>query len=230
MMEKVIVSWSGGKDSALSLYEIKRSGKYQVVSLLTSINEHYDRVSMHGVRRTLLEKQAKALGLPLIKITLPKDCTEEEYESRLMDILSQVKSDGINHVVFGDIFLEWIKEYREKNLAKLGMTPILPIWGRDTSELTQTFISLGFKAVLTCVNTKLMPGSFLGRVLDEHLLSELPPGVDPGGENGEFHSFVFDGPIFRESIPFALGRTVTRDSYYFRDLLPSEGGADEKRH
>ena len=230
MMEKVIVSWSGGKDSALSLYEIQRDGNCQVVSLLTSINEYYDRVSMHGVRRTLLEKQAKALGLPLIKITLPKDCTEEEYESRLMDILSQVKSDGINHVVFGDIFLEWIKEYREKNLAKLGMTPILPIWGRDTSELTQTFISLGFKAVLTCVNTKLMPGSFLGRVLDEHLLSELPPGVDPGGENGEFHSFVFDGPIFRESIPFALGGTVTRDSYYFRDLLPSEGGADEKRH
>ncbi|MFH1925473.1 MAG: diphthine--ammonia ligase [Chloroflexota bacterium] len=230
MMEKVIVSWSGGKDSALSLYEIQRDGNYQVVSLLTSISEPHDRVSMHGVRRTLLEQQSRALGLPLIKIPIPRECSEEEYESRLMDVLGKVKSDGINHVVFGDIFLEWIKEYREKNLSRLGMTPILPIWGRETLELTRSFISLGFKAVITCVNTKLMPRSFLGKVLDENFLSELPPGVDPAGENGEFHSFVFAGPIFRQSIPFALGRTVTRDSYYFRDLLPSEGSADEKRH
>lgn len=230
MMEKVIVSWSGGKDSALSLYEIQRGGNYQVVSLLTTINEYYDRVSMHGIRRALVEQQAQALGLPLIKIMIPKDCSEEEYESRLMDILSRAKSDGINHVVFGDIFLDWIREYREKNLARAGMTPILPIWGRETLELTRSFISLGFKAIITCVNTELMPRSFLGKVLNEYFLSELPPGVDPGGENGEFHSFVFAGPIFREGIPFALGRTVTRDSYHFRDLLPEEGGADEKRH
>ena len=228
MMEKVIVSWSGGKDSALSLYEIQRSGKYQVVSLLTSINEYHDRVSMHGVRREMLERQAQALGLPLIKILLPRDCSEEEYESRLMDILSRVKSDGINQVVFGDIFLEWIKEYREKNLSKVGMTPILPIWGRATPELASSFISLGFKAVLTCVNTKMMPKSFLGRTFDEHLLAELPPGVDPGGENGEFHSFVFAGPIFRESIPYALGRTVSRDAYSFCDLLPGRDGVNEK--
>ena len=230
MMEKVIVAWSGGKDSALSLYEIQRGGNYQVVSLLTTINEYYDRVSMHGIRRALVELQAQALGLSLIKIPIPKDCSEEEYESRLMAVLGRAKADGINHVVFGDIFLEWIKEYREKNLSRLGMTPILPIWGRDTLELTRSFISLGFKAVITCVNTELMPKSFLGKVLDEDFLSELPPGVDPGGENGEFHSFVFAGPIFSKSIPYALGRTVTRDSYYFRDLLPSEGGADEKRH
>lgn len=228
MMEKVIVSWSGGKDSALSLYEIQRGGKYQVVSLLTSINEYHDRVSMHGVRREMLERQAQALGLPLIKILLPRDCSEEEYESRLMDILSRVKSDGINHVVFGDIFLEWIKEYREKNLSKVGMTPILPVWGRATPELASSFISLGFKAVLTCVNTKMMPKSFLGRTFDEHLLAELPPGVDPGGENGEFHSFVFAGPIFRESIPYALGRTVSRDAYSFCDLLPGRDGVNEK--
>jgi len=223
VMEKVIVSWSGGKDSALSLYEIQRGGKYQVVSLLTSINEYHDRVSMHGVRREMLERQAQALRLPLIKILLPRDCSEEEYESRLMDILRGVKSDGINHVVFGDIFLEWIKEYREKNLSKVGMTPILPVWGRETGELARAFISLGFKAVLTCVNTKMMPESFLGRTFDEHLLAELPPGVDPGGENGEFHSFVFAGPIFRESIPYALGRTVSRDAYSFRDVLLREG-------
>ncbi len=228
-MEKVIVSWSGGKDSALSLYEIERSGGYQAVSLLASISEPYDRVSMHGVRRTLLERQAQALGLPLIKIPLPGDCSEEEYESRLMDTLVKAKSDGINRVVFGDIFLEWIKEYREKNLARVGMAPVLPIWGRETAELARSFISLGFKAVITCVNTRVMPRSFLGRVLDEHFLAELPPGIDPGGENGEFHSFVFAGPIFSESIPYTLGRTVTRDSYYFRDLLPVEGGADGKR-
>jgi uncharacterized protein (TIGR00290 family) len=224
MMEKVIVSWSGGKDSALSLYEIQRGGRYQVVSLLTSISEHHDRVSMHGVRRILLERQAQAMGLPLVKIPLPADCSEEEYESRLMEVLGRLKSEGINNVVFGDIFLEWIKEYREKNLSKISMKPILPIWGRWTLELARSFIALGFKAVITCVNTKLMPESFLGRVLDEQFLSELPPGVDPNGENGEFHSFVFAGPIFRESIPYALGRTVVRDSYCFRDLLPVEGG------
>jgi len=224
------VSWSGGKDSALSLYEIQRSRDYQVVSLLTTINEHYDRVSMHGIRRVLLEQQAQALGLPLIKVLIPQDCSEEEYESRMMDVLGRAKSDGINQVVFGDIFLEWLRERREKNLAKLGMTPILPIWGRDTLELTKSFISLGYKAVITCVNAKLMPKSFLGKMLDEHLLSELPAGVDPGGENGEFHSFVFDGPMFSRSIPFTLDRAVTRDSYHFRDLLPVEGGADGKRH
>ena len=222
-MEKVIVSWSGGKDSALSLYEIQRSGRYRVASLLTSINEHHDRVSMHGVRREMLEQQAQALGLPLIKIPVPRDCSEEEYEFRLMEVLNQVKSDGIERVVFGDIFLEWIKEYREKNLARVGMTPILPIWGRDTGELMQSFIALGFKAVITCVDTRAMPKSFLGRVFDERLLAELPPGVDPGGENGEFHSFVFAGPIFQESIPYILGRTVSRDSYGFRDVLPGEG-------
>jgi uncharacterized protein (TIGR00290 family) len=223
MMEKVIVSWSGGKDSALSLYEIQRSGRYQVVSLLTSINEQHDRVSMHGVRREMLEQQARALGLPLIKIPIPMDCSEEEYESRLIGVLNQVKSDGVKQVVFGDIFLEWIKEYREKNLAKVGMTPVLPIWGRDTRELAQSFIALGFKAVITCVNTGAMPESFLGRVFDERLLAELPPGVDPGGENGEFHSFVFAGPIFQKSLPYSLGRTVFMNSYGFRDVLPEEG-------
>jgi uncharacterized protein (TIGR00290 family) len=140
-----------------------------------------------------------------------------------MDTLGQVKADGINHVVFGDIFLEWIKEYREKNLARVGMTPVLPIWGRKTAELSRSFVSLGFKAVITCVDTKVMPRSFLGRVFDEQFLAELPAGIDPNGENGEFHSFVFAGPIFRESIPYTLGRTVFRNSYGFRDVLPAEG-------
>jgi len=223
MMEKVIVSWSGGKDSALSLYEIKRGGHYQVVSLLTSISEQYDRVSMHGVGREMLERQAQALGLPLIEIPLPGDCSEEEYESRLLDVLGQVKADGINHVVFGDIFLEWIKEYREKNLARVGMTPVLPIWGRKTAELSRSFVALGFRAVITCVDTKVVPGSFLGRVFDEQFLAELPPGVDPDGENGEFHSFVFAGPIFRESIPYTPGKVVSRDAYSFCDVLPVKG-------
>ena len=224
------MSWSGGKDSALSLHEIQRSGDYQVVSLLTTINEYYDRVSIHGTRRVLLEQQAQALGLHLVKVLIPRDCSEEEYEARMMDVLSRAKSDDVNQVVFGDIFLEWIRERREKNLARLGMTPILPIWGRETLELTKSFISLGFKAVITCINTKVMPRSFLGRVLDESLLAELPAGVDPAGENGEFHSFVFDGPMFSRSIPFNLDKAVTRGSYHFRDLLPVEGSADGKRH
>jgi len=224
-MEKVIVSWSGGKDSALSLYEIQQSGQYQVVSLLTTINEDYDRISMHGVRRTLVEQQAHLLGLPLKRVFVPRNCSEEEYESRMKAVLCQFKRDGLTQVVFGDIFLEWIKEYREKNLAKLGMKPVLPIWGRDTLELTHSFIDVGFQAVITCVNTDVLDKRFLGRVIDRRLLSEFPDGVDPGGENGEFHSFVFAGPIFKDKINYKLGRAVSRGSYHFRDLLPKEGGS-----
>jgi uncharacterized protein (TIGR00290 family) len=223
-MEKVIASWSGGKDSALSLYEAIKSGQYEIASLLTTINQDYDRVSMHGVRRALIEQQARYIGLPIKEVMVPKDCSEEQYEIIMNEVLSQFKKQGISRVVYGDIFLEWIKDYRTKNLAKLGMEGIFPIWGRDTKELSRTFIEEGFQAVITCVNTEKLSRKFLGRVFDKDLLAELPSSVDPNGENGEFHSFVFAGPIFRESIPYALGRTVVRDSYCFRDLLPVEGG------
>lgn len=222
-MEKVILSWSGGKDSALSLYEIQKSGKYEIVSLLTTISEDYDRVSMHGVRRALVEQQAYSLGLPVAKVLVPRSCSDEEYESKMGEVLARFKRDGISQVVFGDVFLEWVKEYRENNLAKLGMKGVFPIWGRDTTELTKSFITLGFKAVITCVDTKVMAKRFLGRTLDGQFLAELPPNVDPAGENGEFHSFVFAGPIFKERIAYTLGESVQRDSFYFCDLLPKEG-------
>jgi uncharacterized protein (TIGR00290 family) len=221
-MEKVILSWSGGKDSAISLYESQRSGRYEIVSLLTTINKDYDRVSMHGVRRILVEQQASSLGLPIKEVFVPKDCSNEEYEARMTEVLTRFKQDGITQVVFGDIFLEWIKEYRENNLARLGMKGVFPIWGRNTAELTRKFIALGFRAVITCVDTKMLAARFLGRILDSQFLAELPASVDPCGENGEFHSFVFTGPNFKKRIDCALGETVQRDSFYFCDLLPKE--------
>jgi len=219
-MEKVILCWSGGKDSAIALYEIQKSQKYEIVSLLTTITEDYDRVSMHGVPRILVEQQACSLGLPLEEVLIPKSCSDEEYESKMSQTLMRFKKDGISSVVFGDIFLEWVKKYREGNLSKVGMKAIFPIWGRDTAELTNSFMALGFQAITTCVDSKVLDRRFIGRTLDKHFLAELPPDVDPGGENGEFHSFVFDGPIFKERIAFTTGEVVLRDSFYFCDLLP----------
>ena len=219
-MEKVLVSWSSGKDSALALYEIQRSRRYEIVSLLTTVTESYDRVSLHGVPRVLVEQQAESLGLPLHKVFIPRDCSEEEYEARMKETLLKFKESGISLVVFGDIFLQWVKEYRENNLSKLGMKALLPIWGRDTAELTRSFIASGFKAVITCVDTRVLDKKFLGRIIDEDFMDQLPPNVDQGGENGEFHSFVFDGPIFRERIAYKPGEQVAKNSYRFCDLLP----------
>jgi len=221
-MQKVLFSWSGGKDSALSLYEIQKSKEYQILSLLTTVTEDYDRISMHGVPRTLLEQQAHSLGLPLEKVYIPRNSSNEEYESRLREVLARFEQQGVSSVVFGDIFLEDVKKYREDNLARVGMKGIFPIWGRDTVELIRSFIALGFKAITTCIDTKVLDKSFIGRIIDEQFLADLPPNVDPGGENGEFHSFVFDGPIFKERISFTTGETVLRDSFYFIDLLPSK--------
>ncbi len=222
-MEKVLFCWSGGKDSALALYEIQKNQRYEIVSLLTTINEDYDRVSMHGVRRTLVEQQAYSLGLPIAKVLVPKSCSDEEYESKMSEVLAEFKQSGITRVVFGDVFLDWIREYRQNNLSKLDMEGVFPIWGRDTAELARSFIILGFQAVVTCVDTRVLNERFLGRVIDERFLAELPPAVDPDGENGEFHSFVFAGPIFKKRIAYTLGESVSRDSFYFCDLLPKEG-------
>ena len=222
-MEKVILSWSGGKDSAISLYEIQKGEKYEITSLLTTITEGYDRVSLHGVPRTLIEQQAYALGLPIEEAFISKASSNEEYESKMRAILTRYKQAGVTSVVFGDVFLDEVRKYREDNLSKLGMEGIFPIWGRDTTELTRSFIALGFQAVIICVDSKVLDRRFLGRMLDEHLLAELPPDVDPGGENGEFHSFVFAGPIFKERIAYTLGDSVQRDSFCFCDLLSKEG-------
>jgi len=220
MTEKVLFCWSGGKDSAMSLYEIQKSKKYEIVSLLTTITEDYDRVSLHGVPRILVEQQAHSLGLPIHEVFISKSCSNEEYDSKMRGVLTKFKQDGVSSVVFGDVFLEEVRKYREDNLSKLEMKGAFPIWGRDTAELTRSFIALGFQAVITCVDSKVLDKRYLGRMLDKHFLAELPPNVDPGGENGEFHSFVFDGPIFKKRIAYTLGESVLRNSFYFCDLLP----------
>ena len=222
-MEKVLFSWSGGKDSAISLYEIQKGKKYEILSLLTTITEDYNRVSLHGVPRTLVEQQAHSLGLPIEGVFIARGSSNEEYDSKMGEVLTKFKQAGVSLVVFGDVFLEWVKKYRENNLSKLGMEGIFPIWGRDTAELTRSFIALGFQAITTCIDSKVLDKRFLGRIIDESFLAQLPPNVDPGGENGEFHSFVFDGPIFKERIPYTLGGSVQRDSFHFCDLLPKEG-------
>ncbi len=221
MSKDIFLSWSGGKDSSLALYEIQKASSHRVAGLLTTITEDYDRISMHGVRRALLERQADALGLPLRKILIPKDSTNAIYESRMRALLEEGLREGIDIVAFGDIFLEDLKLYREKNLAQLGMKGLFPIWKRDTSELAHTFINLGFKAVLVCVDTAMLDPTFAGRPYDQELLRDLPPHVDPCGENGEFHSFAFDGPIFKHQINHTVGEVVRRDRFCFCDLVPA---------
>ena len=221
MREKVLLSWSGGKDSAMALYEIQRAQKYEISGLLTTVTEDYDRISMHGVRSVLLQQQAQSLGLPLEKIFIPRETSIEEYESRMEIALTRFQQDGVSSVVFGDIFLEGIRKYREEKLSQIGMTGLFPLWERRSADLAHAFIDLGFKAVVTCVDPKVLDKAFAGRLIDERFLAELPVNVDPSGENGEFHSFVFEGPIFKERIPCTVGEVVLRGSFYFCDLLPT---------
>jgi len=221
MTERVLFTWSGGKDSVMALYELQKAGDYEISALLTTVTKDYDRISMHGVRRVLLEQQADSLGYSLEQVFISKNASNEEYEAKMREILEKYVKAGISTVVFGDIFLEDVRKYREENLSKIGMKAVFPIWKRNTTELTHTFIALGFKAVITCVDSKVLDKRFVGRRFDERFLSELPSNVDPCGENGEFHSFVYDGPIFRESLLYELGEVVLRDNrFYFCDLIP----------
>jgi uncharacterized protein (TIGR00290 family) len=220
-MKKLLFCWSGGKDSALALYEIKKNHEYEVVSLLTTITEDYDRISMHGVRRILVEQQARSLDIPLHKVFIPRSCSNEEYAAKMTEALTKFKQDGVENVAFGDIFLEEVRKYREDNLAQLNMKGVFPLWGRNSAELVRSFLALGFKAVVSCINTKVLNEKFLGRQMDKDFISELPPNIDPSGENGEFHSFVYEGPIFKEKIGYKRGESVLRDSFYFCDLIPT---------
>ena len=222
MKEKVLLCWSGGKDCAVTLHELRRNGVYEVAALLTTLTRDYDRVCMHGVRNILLEQQAGALGLPLEKIFISKNASNEEYELRMQETLEKYRGQGVNAAVFGDIFLEDLRTYREEKLAQIGMKAVFPIWKRDTAELACKFIDLGFKAIVTCANSNLLESSFAGSPFDEQFLSTLPEAVDPCGENGEFHTFVFDGPIFRRRIPHDIGEVVLRDNgFYYCDLVPA---------
>jgi uncharacterized protein (TIGR00290 family) len=218
--KKIIVSWSGGKDSALALYNIVKDEKFEVSALLTAITEDYNRVSMHGIRRIMLEKQVEYLGCFLEKIFIPKNASDKEYKSQMVSTLQKYLLHGIRSIIFGDIFLEDVRKYREENLSKIGMTALFPLWKKDTLQLAKEFIKLGFKSVITCVDSKSLSKNFVGRVFDKEFLSALPYNVDPMGENGEFHSFVFDGPLFKRRVKFELGDIVLRDGrFYFCDLI-----------
>jgi uncharacterized protein (TIGR00290 family) len=220
-MENVLVSWSGGKDGAFALHEILEGQKYRIAALLTIVTEDYDRISMHGVQRTLLERQVDSLDFPLEEVFISRNASNEEYESKMVRVLTRYKEAGVTSVVFGDIFLEDIREYRESNLAKIGMKGIFPLWKKDTRELAHSLILLGFKAVTTCVDTNALGWRYVGKVIDEQFLSELPAMIDPCGENGEYHSFVYDGPIFKKRISYTLGEIVLRENRFcYCDLIP----------
>ncbi|MEE8045132.1 MAG: diphthine--ammonia ligase [Thermodesulfobacteriota bacterium] len=221
MRKNILISWSGGKDSSLALYEIQKSRDYEVAALITTITSDYDRVSMHGLRTILLDKQASSLNIPLEKIFISKNASNDEYESRLKEVLLKYKQLGIRDVVFGDLFLEEIKKYREDLLGKIGMECVFPIWKRDTVKLAKKFIELGFKAITVCVDSNVLGKEFAGREFDEHFLDDLPKAIDPCGENGEFHTFTYDGPVFNTPISHELGEIVLRDErFYYCDILP----------
>jgi uncharacterized protein (TIGR00290 family) len=214
------MSWSGGKDSCVALRELRQSPGYSVAALITTVTLDYDRVSMHGVRRVLLERQAASLGLPLHEVFVNKDATNREYEAKMGEAFSLYRERGISRVAFGDLFLEDVRAYRDQFLARQNMRALYPVWGRDTNEFVREFIGLGFKAVVTCVDGKVLDSSFAGRLIDDDFLSALPTHVDPCGENGEFHTFVFDGPIFQEAVRLSVGEKIERGSFWFCDLLP----------
>ena len=221
MSEKIVLSWSGGKDSVLALHALSGDPELAVVALLTTVSEEYQRISMHGVRRELLTAQARALAIPLEEILLPKDCSDEEYGHRMEAVLRPHVESGIRMVAFGDLFLEDVRRYRQERLALIGMTGVFPLWGKDTTELAYTFLDLGFQAIVVCVDTQALDPAFSGRSYDREFLAALPPTVDPCGENGEFHTFVYDGPIFHESIPLTRGQQVLReDRFAYCDLVP----------
>ncbi|MGD0003143.1 MAG: diphthine--ammonia ligase [Anaerolineaceae bacterium] len=220
-MQKVLFSWSTGKDSALALYEMQKRKDIEIVALITTVTDDYERVSMHGVRRVLLRQQADAIGLPLREIGISKNASNDEYENKMQQLLVAAQSEGVTLVVFGDIFLEDLRKYREEKLAQLGMQAIFPLWKRDSLALAGEMIRLGFKAIVTCVDTHVLGQEFSGREVDQHFLQDLPEKIDPCGENGEFHTFAYAGPIFHHSIAFEIGEKVLRDNrFYYCDLLP----------
>jgi uncharacterized protein (TIGR00290 family) len=221
MREKVVVAWSGGKDSTLALHEILKTNRYEVLKLLTTVTQDYDRISIHGVRRVLLEQQARSLNLPLEKMFIPKGVSDADYESILLKTLNRHRTNGVLSVVFGDIFLEDMRKYRESILSKVGMKGIFPLWKKGSLQLARTFIDLGFKAVITVVDSKVLNKEFVGREYDAQFLVTLPANVDRCGENGEFHSFVYEGPIFCQKIFFTKGEIVLRENrFYYCDLVP----------
>jgi len=218
-MKRILLSWSSGKDSAWSLHVLRQSREYEVVGLLTTFNEEADRVAMHAVRRELVERQAAAAGLPLWAVPLPWPCSNEQYESLMAQACAKAVAEGIGGVAFGDLFLEDVRAYREKQLRGTGLEPVFPVWGLPTRALAQEMIASGTRAKLTCVDTEKLDRTFVGREFDDALLAALPDGVDPCGERGEFHSFVYSGPMLNAVVTVSVGETVVSGQFVFADLI-----------
>jgi uncharacterized protein (TIGR00290 family) len=215
---KAVVSWSSGKDAALSLWRVRQQNEFEVVGLLTTITGKFGRVSMHGVREELLDRQAKAVGLPLRKVIIPFPCPEPEYERAMSEAVSAMEAEGVTRMIFGDIFLQDVRDYRESRLAPTCIKPIFPLWGDDPKELARSMVSSGIEAYVVCLDPKKLSKDFAGRRFDSAFLRDLPSKVDPCGENGEFHTFVSAGPMFSENIPVKVGSSVERDGFVFTDL------------
>jgi uncharacterized protein (TIGR00290 family) len=218
----ILVSWSSGKDSAWALHRLQQSGAYDIRGLLTTLNSAFDRVAMHSTRRALLEAQARAAGLPLRTVPLPWPCSNEQYEARMQEACASAVASHVEGFAFGDLFLEDVRRYREEHLAGTGLQPVFPLWGIDTLRLAEEMIDNGLRARLVCVDPAKLPPEFAGREFDRALLRDLPPGVDPCGENGEFHTCVYAGPMFREPIPIEAGEVVERDGFVFADVRLAE--------
>jgi uncharacterized protein (TIGR00290 family) len=221
MMKKILLSWSSGKDSAWALHVLRQQAEYEVAGLVTTINSAFDRVAMHSTRRALVEMQAEAAGLPLITAPLPWPCSNVEFELAMKRVCDQAVSEEITGIAFGDLYLAEIRAYRERQLQGTGLEPLFPIWERPTDELARQMIGSGLRAKIVCVDPKQLPPEFVGRDFDQSFLDELPAGVDPCGENGEFHSFVYAGPMFSRELAIAAGEKVERDGFWFCDVLPA---------
>ncbi len=215
---RVWMSWSSGKDSAWALHVLREQGEHEVVALLTTINEAAGRVAMHAVREDLLEAQAAAIGLPLVKVPIPQPCSNAQYEAAMARAMARARDEGVGAVAFGDLFLDDVRRYREERLAPTGIEPLFPIWRRPTAELAREMVAAGLRAHVTCVDPKQLDPSFAGRTYDERLLAELPAGVDPCGEHGEMHTFCYAGPMFARPIPIEPGEVVERDGFVFADV------------
>jgi uncharacterized protein (TIGR00290 family) len=223
---RIWLAWSSGKDSAWSLHVLRQRSDVQVVGLLTTLSEAHDRVAMHAVRRTLLEAQARAAGLPLTLVRIPSPCANEQYEAAMADAVAEGRARGVAGVAFGDLFLEDVRAYRERQMSAAGLEPIFPLWQRPTAALAREMLEAGLQARLTCVDPRVLPPSFAGRAFDVALLADLPPGVDPCGERGEFHTFAWAGPMFDHPVRVVPGAVVERDGFVFADLLP-DGATEE---
>ena len=216
---RALVSWSSGKDSAFVVHELRKQGDIQIVGLLSTVTDMHERVAMHGVRVALLERQAEELGLPLYQVMIPNPCPNQIYERRMAEAIESAQRARVTHIVFGDLFLEDVRRYRETMLAQTGIQPLFPLWRRSTRELADVMIASGLKAVVTCVDPQQLSSSFAGKDYDATFLANLPEGVDPCGERGEFHTFVWDGPMFGNSIQIDIGETVERGGFIFTDVL-----------